>query len=59
MSFLGVLHEGLVIYMSVLVLMTLSMTDSLFLTFIDLITINVLNIILALSVSSKDDDFFE
>jgi hypothetical protein len=52
-------HEGLVLYISGLVIVTLPTTERFFLTLLDLIIVNVLNIILALAVSAKDQNFFE
>ena len=59
LSFLGISHEGLVLYVSVLVLIGLSAKHTLFMIFIDLIAVSAINVVLALAASSKDDDFFE
>lgn len=53
MSFLGVGHEGLVIYISAIIMATLPTQQKMFLGFLDLVIINFLNIGLALAVSSK------
>lgn len=63
LSFLGVGHEVFVIYMSIVLIMQLKsstnfITNPIFLTFIDTITISFLSIILSLVVSRKEDDFF-
>ena len=52
-------HEGLVLYICGLVVVTLQPTERFFLIVLDLIIVNILNIILALAVSSKADTLFE
>lgn len=53
MSFLGVGHEGLVIYISAIIMTTLPPQQQTFLSFLDLVIVNTFNIVLALAVSSK------
>lgn len=59
LSFLGVAYEGLIIYVSALILITLEAGSLEFLTFLDLLIVNVLNLVLALAASSKSENFFE
>lgn len=59
LSFLGVGHEGLVLYVGVLTLMALPSDSSQFLLFLDLVVVNLLCLVLALAASSKSETFFE
>ena len=53
MSFLGMSHEGLILYISGLIMATLNPSSQLFISFLDLVLVNIFNIILSLVVSNK------
>lgn len=57
-SFIGVAHQGLAIYASALAMVSLKPDQQLFLSFLDLVIINIINICLALAASAKDSNFF-
>lgn len=59
LSFLGVAHEGLVIYITALLLVGLPLMEQPFLALLDLLIINLFNVILALATSKKEESFFE
>lgn len=60
LSFLGLGHAGLIIYVCVISLIKMNgVISNVFFIITDVLVIAFLNIILALAAAKKDDDFFE
>eukprot|EP00919_Chromeraceae_sp_WS-2016_P039199 GHVR01093547.1.p1 GENE.GHVR01093547.1~~GHVR01093547.1.p1 ORF type:complete len:105 (-),score=1.92 GHVR01093547.1:1594-1908(-) len=59
LSFIGMIADGIIIYSSITTIITLTPSNGLFLVFLDTTIVSFINIVLALTVSKKDYDFFE
>lgn len=55
---MGIGHEGLLLYIGVIISLTLDPTTEIFFTFLDAMCIALLGIILSIAASHKEDDFF-